>query len=127
MTTDIPSAQTRADREARQEMDDGHPDDSVRYLPTSNPSSTGWDFSTQHGFGQVYHEDPDCSYISDRVNYRTETRKQAQSKGLAPCIRCVLGVTNTGGSQAGDTVTCPFCDAEITEFPSHLPDCEEAP
>lgn len=74
---------SREERLARQERDDGAPDDDV-YRKRSHPI-------------RVYHDDRDCHILVQSPGEpKTETRAAAQRAWRAPCRWCVLGETFGG-------------------------------
>lgn len=76
----------REERLARQQLDDGDPDEDV-YLPRTTRSL-------------VYHE-PDC-YILAQSNTepRSMPRRTAKQRWKAPCLRCILAGVDVDAATA---------------------------
>lgn len=123
--TGLPSLDTRRGREKRQEMDDGHPEDTVYFLPYFTPQS-GREYLAitreKVTHGRAYHEDPDCQYLDGQTKVRSGGREDAQKRGRGPCAICVLGETRGGNIPSHRD--CPFCGKEVYTLPGHLP-CPE--
>lgn len=73
---------TRAEREQRNEQDDGDPGDTV--------------WVARGKYATIYHDDPDCHLLGDGET-RDRTRKEAQEAGRGACKYCVLGNRSGGG------------------------------
>lgn len=104
------SGPPRDEPEQRIGRDDGAPDETVYIV--------GWRTSGL----TVYHGDSDCSKIKRPEDIRERTREEAQAQGKPPCLYCILDGHDLGGTR---DVTCPYCDEDISELPSHLP-CDGA-
>lgn len=70
---------TRADREARIERDQANPEDTVHLVKTAPRVRS-----------LIYHDDPDCGSFKSGVELAELSRREAQRRGRAPCIHCVL-------------------------------------
>lgn len=87
----------REDRIARQDYDDGDPDDDVFHRLRSKRNTA-----------YAYHEDRECREMASVPDDAVEviTRRAAQHKWLAPCEFCVLE------SVLGNARPNPDCKAE---------------
>lgn len=81
------SSLTRDQRLARQDRDQGDPDDEVFIATTENSASH-----------QVYHDDKGCRHMRGQDG-QTTTRRAAQIRWLAPCLNCVIETAGNGGSR----------------------------
>lgn len=85
-------ARTREERIARQEHDDGDPDDSVVYRKAHSRGARGI----------AYHDDPECPRILHPEKYTDGTRREAQLRWLGPCQVCSLGKFTANGTPVED-------------------------